>query len=166
MPGGFCSLLLADFGAEVLKVEDTGAGDYIRWAPPYYEGAQDSAKSAMFLSLNRNKRSIRIDLKSEAGREVLLRLVREYDVVLESFRPGVLDRLGVGYERMREENPGLVYCAIQRLRPNRPQARRVRPRHELPRPDRTARPLTGEATGGRASHSSRPARSPTSAAAR
>jgi alpha-methylacyl-CoA racemase len=112
LPGGFCSLLLADFGAEVLKVEDTGAGDYIRWAPPYYDGAQDSAKSAMFLSLNRNKRSIRIDLKSEAGREVLLRLVREYDVVLESFRPGVLDRLGVGYERMRKENPGLVYCAI------------------------------------------------------
>ncbi len=112
LPGGFCSLLLADFGAEVLKVEDTGAGDYIRWAPPYYEGADDSAKSAMFLSLNRNKRSIRIDLKNEAGREVLLRLVREYDVVLESFRPGVLDRLGVGYERMREENPGLVYCAI------------------------------------------------------
>ncbi len=112
LPGGFCSLLLADFGAEVLKVEDTGAGDYIRWAPPYYEGAEDSAKSAMFLSLNRNKRSIRIDLKSEAGRAVLLRLVRDYDVVLESFRPGVLDRLGVGYERMREENPGLVYCAI------------------------------------------------------
>ena len=112
LPGGFCSLLLADFGAEVLKVEDTGAGDYIRWAPPYYEGADDSAKSALFLSLNRNKRSIRIDLKHEGGREVLLRLVRDYDVVLESFRPGVLDRLGVGYERMREVNPGIVYCAI------------------------------------------------------
>jgi crotonobetainyl-CoA:carnitine CoA-transferase CaiB-like acyl-CoA transferase len=112
LPGGFCSLLLADFGADVLKVEDTGMGDYIRWAPPYYEGADDSAKSALFLSLNRNKRSIRIDLKSEQGREVLLRLVGEYDVVLESFRPGVLDRLGVGYERMREQNPGIVYCAI------------------------------------------------------
>ena len=112
LPGGFCSLLLADFGADVLKVEDTGAGDYIRWAPPYYEGAEDSAKSSLFLSLNRNKRSIRIDLKNEAGREVLLRLVRQYDVVLESFRPGVLDRLGVGYERMREVNPGIVYCAI------------------------------------------------------
>jgi crotonobetainyl-CoA:carnitine CoA-transferase CaiB-like acyl-CoA transferase len=112
LPGGFCSLLLADFGADVLKVEDTGAGDYIRWAPPYYEGADDSARSAMFLSLNRNKRSIRIDLKSEAGREVLLRLVRDCDVLLESFRPGVMDRLGVGYERLREENKGLVYCAI------------------------------------------------------
>ncbi len=112
LPGGFCSLLLADFGADVLKVEDTGMGDYIRWSPPYYEGTHDSAKSALFLSLNRNKRSIRIDLKSEQGREVLLRLAREYDVVLESFRPGVLDRLGVGYERMRTENPGIVYCAI------------------------------------------------------
>jgi len=112
LPGGFCSLLLADFGAEVLKVEDTGMGDYIRWSPPYYEGAHETAKSALFLSLNRNKRSIRLDLKNERGREALLRLVREYDVVLESFRPGVLERLGVGYERMREENPGIVYCAI------------------------------------------------------
>ena len=112
LPGGFCSLLLADFGADVLKVEDTGMGDYIRWSPPYYEGAHDSAKSALFLSLNRNKRSIRLDLKNDRGREALLRLVREHDVVLESFRPGVLDRLGVGYERMREENPGIVYCAI------------------------------------------------------
>ena len=63
MPGGFCSLLLADFGAEVLKVEDTGMGDYIRWSPPYVEGAAESAKSALFLALNRNKRSIRLDLK-------------------------------------------------------------------------------------------------------
>jgi alpha-methylacyl-CoA racemase len=112
LPGGFCSLLLADFGADVLKVEDTGMGDYIRWSPPYVEGAEDSAKGALFLSLNRNKRSIRLDLKHERGREALLRLVREHDVVLESFRPGVLDRLGVGYERMREVNPGIVYCAI------------------------------------------------------
>ena len=112
LPGGFCSLLLADFGADVLKVEDTGMGDYIRWSPPYYEGVHESARSALFLSLNRNKRSIRLDLKQERGREVLLRLVRDHDVVLESFRPGVLERLGVGYERMREENPGIVYCAI------------------------------------------------------
>ncbi len=104
--------MLADFGAEVLKVEDTGMGDYIRWSPPYYEGADDSAKSALYLALNRGKRSIRLNLKEERGREVLLKLVKEYDVLLESFRPGVLDRLGVGYERLREENPGLVYCAI------------------------------------------------------
>ncbi len=112
LPGGFCSLLLADFGAEVLKVEDTGMGDYIRWSPPYHDGADDSAKSALFLALNRNKRSIRLNLKHERGREALLRLVGDHDVVLESFRPGVLGRLGVGYERMREVNPGIVYCAI------------------------------------------------------
>jgi len=112
LPGGFCSLLLADFGADVVKVEDMGMGDYIRWSPPHYEGAHESAGSALFLSLNRNKRSIRLDLKHERGREALLRLVADYDVVLESFRPGVLERLGVGYERMREQNPGLVYCAI------------------------------------------------------
>jgi crotonobetainyl-CoA:carnitine CoA-transferase CaiB-like acyl-CoA transferase len=112
LPGGFCSLMLADFGADVLKVEDTGMGDYVRWAPPYYEGADDSAKSALYLALNRGKRSVRVNLKEERGREVLLRLAREHDVLLESFRPGVLDRLGVGYERLREENPGLVYCAI------------------------------------------------------
>jgi crotonobetainyl-CoA:carnitine CoA-transferase CaiB-like acyl-CoA transferase len=112
LPGGFCSLLLADFGADVLKVEDTGMGDYIRWSPPYHEGVDDSAKSALFLALNRGKRSIRLNLKEDAGREVLLRLVREHDVLLESFRPGVMERLGVGYERLREENPRLVYCAI------------------------------------------------------
>jgi crotonobetainyl-CoA:carnitine CoA-transferase CaiB-like acyl-CoA transferase len=112
LPGGFCTLLLADFGAEVLKVEDTGMGDYIRWAPPYYEGADESAKSALYLSLNRGKRSIRLNLKDDRGRDALVRLAREYDVLVESFRPGVLDRLGVGYERLAEENPGLVYCAI------------------------------------------------------
>ncbi len=112
LPGGFCSLLLADFGADVVKVEDTGMGDYIRWSPPHYDGAHESASSALFLALNRNKRSIRLDLKSEGGREALLALVRDADVVLESFRPGVLERLGVGYERMREENPRIVYCAI------------------------------------------------------
>jgi crotonobetainyl-CoA:carnitine CoA-transferase CaiB-like acyl-CoA transferase len=112
LPGGFCSLLLADYGADVLKVEDTAGGDYIRWAQPRVEGAAESAASALFLALNRNKRSMRIDLKQESGREVLLALVREHDVVLESFRPGVLDRLGVGYEALRAANPRIVLCSI------------------------------------------------------
>ncbi|MEK6277041.1 MAG: CaiB/BaiF CoA-transferase family protein [Actinomycetota bacterium] len=115
LPGGFCSLLLADFGADVLKVEDTGGGDYVRWAPPYYgdeEHQELGTRSALYLALNRGKRSIRLNLKEEAGREALLKLVGQYDVVLESFRPGVLDRLGVGYEQMREANPGIIYCAI------------------------------------------------------
>jgi alpha-methylacyl-CoA racemase len=129
LPGGFCSLLLADYGADVLKVEDTGAGDYIRWAPPYVEGAETSARSALFLALNRNKRSIRIDLKHAAGRELLLALVREHDVVLESFRPGVLDRLGVGYEAMRAVNRKLVYCAITGYGQDGPL--RDRPGHDM-----------------------------------
>jgi alpha-methylacyl-CoA racemase len=115
LPGGFCSLLLADLGAEVLKVEDTGMGDYIRWAPPYYGGDEQQelgTRSSLFLALNRGKRSVRLDLKSMAGREALLRLVERYDVVLDGFRPGVLDRLGVGYERMREANSAIVFCAI------------------------------------------------------
>jgi crotonobetainyl-CoA:carnitine CoA-transferase CaiB-like acyl-CoA transferase len=112
LPGGFCSCLLADFGADVIKIEDTGAGDYLRWTPPRYEGTDPSAGGAPFLALNRGKRSIQLDLKSEAGVGVLLRLARDADVLLESFRPGVMDRLGVGYERLRRENPALVYCAI------------------------------------------------------
>jgi alpha-methylacyl-CoA racemase len=112
LPGGFCTLLMADFGADIIKVEDTGMGDYVRWSPPYYEGAEQGANSALFLSLNRGKRSIRVNLKTDEGRDVLLRLARDADVLLESFRPGVLDRLGVGWERLRAENPRLVYCAI------------------------------------------------------
>ena len=115
LPGGFCSLLLADLGADVLKVEDTAMGDYVRWAPPYYgdeEQGELGTRSALYLALNRGKRSIRLDLKSVDGREALLRLVEAYDVVLDGFRPGVLERLGVGYEVMRERNPGIVYCAI------------------------------------------------------
>lgn len=112
LPGGFCSLLMADFGADVLKVEDTGMGDYIRWSPPHHPGVEQSSGSGLFLSLNRNKTSIRLNLKSDEGKEVFLKLVEEADVVLESFRPGVLDRLGVGYDRLKEVNPGIVYCAI------------------------------------------------------
>jgi alpha-methylacyl-CoA racemase len=125
LPGGFCSLLMADFGADVIKVEDTGMGDYVRYSPPLYDGADPTAASALFLALNRGKRSIRIDLKQEAGREVLLRLVRDADVLLESFRPAVMDRLGVGYERLREENPRLVYCAITGYGQDGPYAARA-----------------------------------------
>src|SRR5437764_6823926 len=120
LPGGFCTLLLADLGADVIKVEDTGMGDYVRWSPPYYQGAEETARGALFLALNRGKRSVRIDLKNEAGREVLIRLVRDADVLIESFRPGVLERLGVGYERLREDNRGLVYCAITGYGPDGP----------------------------------------------
>ena len=115
VPGGFCTLLLADLGADVIKVEDTGAGDYLRWAPPYYgtdEQGRLGTRSAMYLALNRNKRSIRLDLKQERAQQVLLKLAESADVLVESFRPGVLDRLGVGYDVLRQANPALVYCPI------------------------------------------------------
>jgi len=129
LPGPFCSLLLADFGADVLKVEDTGMGDYLRWSPPMVEGVEDSAASAMFLALNRNKRSVRVNLKDARGREVLFALVRASDVVLESFRPGVLDRLGCGYTALKEVNPAIVYCAISGYGQESPL--RDRPGHDL-----------------------------------
>src|SRR5215218_1657959 len=128
LPGGFCSQLLADFGADVVKVEDTGMGDYIRWAPPYYGSDEQQplgTRSALYLSLNRGKRSVRLDLKSEQGIDALLRLVAAHDVVLDGFRPGVLDRLGVGYERTREANPAVVYCAITGYGQDGPYAQRA-----------------------------------------
>jgi alpha-methylacyl-CoA racemase len=115
LPGGFCSLLLADLGADVIKVEDTGAGDYVRWAPPLYGSEEQTplgTRSALYLALNRNKRSIRLDLKQEGGRQALLKLAESADVLVESFRPGVLDRLGIGYGVLKGANPALVYCPI------------------------------------------------------
>lgn len=115
LPGPFCSLMLADLGAEVLKVEDTGLGDYTRMTPPF-KGGEEAQKhgvgSAQFNALNRNKQSIQVDLKQDEAKEIILKLVADFDVVLETFRPGVLEKLGVGYEEMKAVNPGLVYCAI------------------------------------------------------
>ena len=87
-------------------------GDYIRWSPPYYEGADETAESALFLALNRGKRSIRIDLKNERARRSCCAWPATPTSCSSPSGPGVLDRLGVGYERLREENPRLVYCAI------------------------------------------------------
>jgi alpha-methylacyl-CoA racemase len=99
----------------VIKVEDTGQGDYVRWAPPYYGSDEHTplgTRSAIYLALNRNKRSIRLDLKQEQGQGALLKLAESADVLVESFRPGVLERLGVGYEVLKQANPALVYCPI------------------------------------------------------
>jgi len=123
LPGGFCTLLLADLGADVLKVEDTAGGDYIRWMPPFYGGDEQRANgtaSAYFLGLNRNKASLKLNLKHPEGRDILLRLAEDHDVLVESFRPGVMDRLGVGYEALEQRNPSLVYCAISGYGQNSP----------------------------------------------
>jgi crotonobetainyl-CoA:carnitine CoA-transferase CaiB-like acyl-CoA transferase len=109
LPGPVCTLHLADLGAEVVKIEDTGAGDYARTMGL---GAAQGEDSFFFRIVNRNKRGLRLDLKQAAGVEVFLRLAREADVIVESFRPGVVDKLGVGYDAVKAINPRVVYCAI------------------------------------------------------
>jgi crotonobetainyl-CoA:carnitine CoA-transferase CaiB-like acyl-CoA transferase len=109
LPGPYCSLLFADLGADVIKIEEPGRGDYARQTTPL---VGEPGIGATFLFLNRNKRSLSVDLKQEAGKAVFRRLAETADVVLESFRPGVMDRLGLGWESLRMLNPRLVYCAI------------------------------------------------------
>jgi crotonobetainyl-CoA:carnitine CoA-transferase CaiB-like acyl-CoA transferase len=111
LPGGWATMLLADLGAEVIKVEHPAGGDNARAAQPRYAGpARD--ESVYFCSLNRNKRSVALDLKRDDDRAAFLALVDSADVVIENFRPGVADRLGVGYEALSRRRPGLVYCAL------------------------------------------------------
>jgi len=108
LSGPYCTMVLADYGAEVIKVERPGAGDDTRhWGPPFIGG-----ESGYFLSINRNKKSITVDMSTPEGREIIYRLARTADVAIENFRPGTADRLGIGYERLRQENPSIIYCSI------------------------------------------------------
>ncbi|HVU71259.1 MAG TPA: CaiB/BaiF CoA-transferase family protein [Ktedonobacteraceae bacterium] len=108
LPGAYATQMLADFGADVIKIEEPGSGDYGRVMPPLGAGGMGLS----FLAINRNKRSLTLNLKTETGRAIFRRLVAQADVVLESFRPGVMERLGVGYAQLKAINPRLVYCAI------------------------------------------------------
>ena len=108
MTGPYCTMMLGDLGADVIKVELPGKGDDTRaWGPPFIEG-----ESAYYLSVNRNKRSIALNLKSDAGREALWRLIDGADVLVENFSPGAIARLGFGYETVRARNPGIVFASI------------------------------------------------------
>ncbi|PYM66613.1 MAG: formyl-CoA transferase, partial [Candidatus Rokuibacteriota bacterium] len=107
LAGPYCSLLMADMGAEVIKIEEPGHGDDTRAWPPFAGG-----EATYFMSVNRGKKSLTLDLKTEAGKEILRRLLASADVLLENFRPGTLARLGFGYEAARGLNPRLVYCSI------------------------------------------------------
>ena len=107
LPGAVCTMLLADMGADVIKVEDPDRGDYMRWTPPLVDG-----QSVLFNALNRNKRSLALNLKAAAGRDLLLRLVEQADVLVEGNRPGVMKRLGLGWDVVHARNPRLVMCSI------------------------------------------------------
>ena len=120
LPGGYATLLLADLGADVIKVEQPGSGDYIRWTPPMV-----GEFSAAHVALNRNKRSMTLNLKADDGRTLFLDLARRADVVIESFRPGVMERLGVGWPQLSEVNPRLVYCAISGYGQDGPRAQQA-----------------------------------------
>ncbi|MCG8420511.1 MAG: CoA transferase [Proteobacteria bacterium] len=120
LPGPFLSMILADMGADVVKVEAPGIGDYLRPMPPARGGM-----SGRFLALNRNKRSLVLDLKSERGRSAFLSMVERADVVIESFRPGVMDRLGVGYDVLQGRNPAIVVCSISGYGQNGPYRQRA-----------------------------------------
>ncbi len=107
LPGPYCSMILADLGARVIKIEPPPHGDYMREFEPKLK-----KNSAFYYAVNRNKESISLNLKDEQDREILLKLVRNAHVVMEGFRPGVMEKLGVGYNRLKRENPALVYCSI------------------------------------------------------
>lgn len=109
LAGPYCTMLLGDFGADVIKIERPGRGDDTRhWGPPFTE----SGLSAYYVCVNRNKRSVTLDLKSDAGRAVLRDLARRADILVENFKVGTMERLGLSYETLRADNPGLIYCAI------------------------------------------------------
>ncbi|HOO56055.1 MAG TPA: CaiB/BaiF CoA-transferase family protein [bacterium] len=107
LPGPFCTMMMADMGAEVVKVEDPVMGDYVRNLPPYIDGT-----GVRYLALNRGKKSVALNLKDARGRDIFLELIKSFDVVVEGFRPGVMDRLGIGYETARVINPKIIYCSL------------------------------------------------------
>src|SRR3569832_898405 len=108
LAGPYCTMQLADLGARVIKIEQPGRGDETRtWGPPFVGG-----ESTYFLSVNRNKQSVTLDFKQPEGRAILDRLISRADVITENFRPGTLDRLGLGYEHLHPAHPRLIYASI------------------------------------------------------
>jgi len=107
LPGPYCARILADFGFEVIKVERPGEGDWVRSVPPFKDGV-----STLFQALNQGKQSLTLDMKSPAGREIFLEFAARADVLLESFRPGVMENLGLDYDDLMPTNPRLVYCSL------------------------------------------------------
>jgi crotonobetainyl-CoA:carnitine CoA-transferase CaiB-like acyl-CoA transferase len=119
LAGPFCSMSLGDMGAEVIKIEEPGKGDDTRGWPPFAGG-----EATYFLSVNRNKKSLTLNMKAPEGQEILRKLIARSDVVLENFRPGTMERLGFGYDKLRRLNPRLIYCSISGFGESGPEASR------------------------------------------
>ena len=124
LPGPHLAMMMADHGAEVIKIEDTKAGD-----PARVIGPQSGGQTVYYRNANRGKKSLSVDLKSEEGRELFMRLAEDADVVLETFRPGVVDRLGIGYDDVAKRAPQVVYCSISAFGQDGPY--RDKPAHDL-----------------------------------
>ena len=123
LAGPYCSMMLGDLGADVIKIERPGVGDDTRqWGPPFTAKGRESA---YFLCVNRNKRSITVDLKKPEGVEIVKALAAKSDVCLENFKPGTTDRLGIGYEALRKVNPRIIYCSITGFGPDGPYKNRA-----------------------------------------
>lgn len=105
--GDYCTMLLGDMGAEIIKIEEPKSGDYIRWAPPFI-----NEQSVLHLLLNRNKKSVKLNLKSEKGKEVFNKLVKRSDLIVENFRPGIVEKLGIDYNSVNKINQQIIYCSI------------------------------------------------------
>jgi crotonobetainyl-CoA:carnitine CoA-transferase CaiB-like acyl-CoA transferase len=119
--GPYCTMMLGDLGARVIKVEETGKGDETRaWGPPFVEDSHGRQWSTYFVSVNRNKESVELDLKSEEGRSAAQALARQADVVVQNFRTGVAEKLGIGYPELSALNPSVVYCSISGFGPSGP----------------------------------------------
>jgi len=110
--GPYCTMMLADHGAQVVKVEQPKSGDTARRGAPLVKNEQGQQQSGYFLRFNRNKRSLTLNLKSDAGRQIFRDLAQQSDVLVENFRPGLLEELGLGYKDLRQLNPGLIYASI------------------------------------------------------
>lgn len=123
LAGPLCTMVLGDLGAEVIKVEHPGGDDTRSWGPPWAQGPA-GRESAYYLSVNRNKRSVAADLKSEEGRALVRRLAEDADVVVENFVPGALERMGVGWDALSAINPRLVWCSITGYGSDGPEATR------------------------------------------
>ena len=149
LAGPFCTMLLADMGAEVIKIEVPNKGDDTRCFPPFYKRDDGYSESAYFININRNKKSIALNLKEHKERDIFLKLVAKSDVVAENYKPGVMEGFGLGYSVLKEINPGVIYAAISGFGQYGPYS------------DREAYDLIGQAMGGMMSVTGWPGGPPT-----
>ena len=129
LAGPFCTMMLSDMGAQVIKIEVPGTGDDTRTYPPFRKNKDGKQESLYYANINRNKKSLTLNLKSEEGKDIFRRLVKKADIVTENYRPGVMDKLGLGYEELKKINPRLIYGSVSGFGNTGPY--RLRPGYDI-----------------------------------